>query len=545
MTRIKTPNQKKSYDSLNKRLNRYATATDTLLKGYNSRIAVLVGSSQAKATEHKPFSFLSSERKNQLNSIINEAQLAVYGLILADTKTEWGNSNKAQDKLIGTSVKRFVGEEKAEEYYQDNEDELKEFQERSDDGTTVYGRVGNHMEKYKSCLEAAISMALLSGATLGAAYLLSRINHYLSNFGELYEKYTKQYGEKKNLQDAMYFIKRLVKSEANMAYRRAELLRWNQWSFILGYKICLSPGHDKDDICDDLKGIYPKTFIWTGWHPNDRCYCVPILQSKESLAKGETEEPITEYPETFQLYLDDTAARVSNGYTIPYWAQHNIDIKTKMLGKKRSAVIDKRKERLLNNSEPIVLTDEQKKNIEQIAKKYGFPVVRPMSHKKADSGSVNTGSGVKYSENCQSCVVVYEARLRGLDIATKEFIKGGVSDFLGSDTSLAWRTTEGKHPKRKYLYADRTKDMIADFETLTQNGGRYHIGINYENDKQGHVLCAKRIDRGEIILYDPQRNGIVELSEYKDIVYIEILKVDELLFDSDILGSIARKSYHR
>ena len=24
------------------------------------------------------------------------------------------------------------------------------------------------------------------------------------------------------------------------------------------------------DICDELQGIYPKTFKWTGWHPH--CY---------------------------------------------------------------------------------------------------------------------------------------------------------------------------------------------------------------------------------------------------------------------------------
>jgi len=303
MTRIKTPTQKKLYDSLNKRLDNYETNADTLINGFNERVAVLVATAQASVTDKKPFTFASSDNKAQLNNIISEAKVQIYAQILADTKKEWGNSNKAQDNLIDTSIRRYVGDEQADSFYQDNEDELKRFQERSDDGTTVYNRVDNHTKKYKSCLEAAISMALLTGATLGASYLLSRIKHYLSNFKELHDGYTKQYGEKNNLQDCKYYIKRLMRSEANMAYRRAELLRWNQMPFIIGYKICLSPGHKEADICDELKGNYPKNFIWTGWHPNDRCFCVPILQSAEGLKKGEEAIEITDMPEQFRAYI--------------------------------------------------------------------------------------------------------------------------------------------------------------------------------------------------------------------------------------------------
>ena len=30
------------------------------------------------------------------------------------------------------------------------------------------------------------------------------------------------------------------------------------------------------DICDELWGDYPKTFKFVGWHPQCRCYVVPI-----------------------------------------------------------------------------------------------------------------------------------------------------------------------------------------------------------------------------------------------------------------------------
>ena len=38
------------------------------------------------------------------------------------------------------------------------------------------------------------------------------------------------------------------------------------------------------DICDELKGDYPKDFKFTGWHPHCRCYATPLLKTPEELA---------------------------------------------------------------------------------------------------------------------------------------------------------------------------------------------------------------------------------------------------------------------
>lgn len=35
------------------------------------------------------------------------------------------------------------------------------------------------------------------------------------------------------------------------------------------------------DICDKLTGVYPKTFKWTGWHPQCRCVMIPITCSQK------------------------------------------------------------------------------------------------------------------------------------------------------------------------------------------------------------------------------------------------------------------------
>ena len=78
---------------------------------------------------------------------------------------------------------------------------------------------------------------------------------------------------------------RLARTETNIAYRTADYERWQQMPFVIGIEIKLSNNHPEPDICDDLKGIYPKTFKWSGWHPNCRCYQEPVLASPNELDK--------------------------------------------------------------------------------------------------------------------------------------------------------------------------------------------------------------------------------------------------------------------
>jgi hypothetical protein len=55
-----------------------------------------------------------------------------------------------------------------------------------------------------------------------------------------------------------------------MAYRSADVARWEKLDFVTGYEVKLSNNHPEYDICDELAGKYPKTFVFKGWHPN--CY---------------------------------------------------------------------------------------------------------------------------------------------------------------------------------------------------------------------------------------------------------------------------------
>ena len=116
---------------------------------------------------------------------------------------------------------------------------------------------------------------------------------------------------------------RLMRSEINMAYHRANHDRWMQEPFIIGQRISLSPQHPRYDICDELKGDYPKEFLFIGWHPQCLCMSNPItLQGDEKkdyyrrLAMGEdmsnyvSPNRIKDVPQAYKDYVAKNADKI-------------------------------------------------------------------------------------------------------------------------------------------------------------------------------------------------------------------------------------------
>jgi len=55
-----------------------------------------------------------------------------------------------------------------------------------------------------------------------------------------------------------------------------------QLPFVTGYKVHLSLSHPTVDICDNMLGVYPKTFVFSGWHPNCYCYTTSEMLSRKA-----------------------------------------------------------------------------------------------------------------------------------------------------------------------------------------------------------------------------------------------------------------------
>lgn len=131
---------------------------------------------------------------------------------------------------------------------------------------------------------------------------------------------------------------RLTATETNMAYRTADYERWQQMDFVVGQKVCCSNNHPIPDICDTLAGKYPKDFKFVGWHPNCRCYVIPILKTVEEMAEdndrilcGEEPESASEnavetVPENFIEWERDNADRIEAAKrrgSLPYFLKDN------------------------------------------------------------------------------------------------------------------------------------------------------------------------------------------------------------------------------
>ncbi|MBR3830977.1 MAG: hypothetical protein IKJ52_06970 [Muribaculaceae bacterium] len=133
---------------------------------------------------------------------------------------------------------------------------------------------------------------------------------------------------------------RYARTTTNIAYRTADYQRYQDFAFVIGIEIRLSnnPAHVRD-ICDELKGKYPKDFKWTGWHPNCMCHQIPILAKKEetdemvdAILSGDSPENVKvdsrveEMPKNFVAWLKSNKSRfdlADKNNTLPYFLRDN------------------------------------------------------------------------------------------------------------------------------------------------------------------------------------------------------------------------------
>ena len=132
----------------------------------------------------------------------------------------------------------------------------------------------------------------------------------------------------------------------------------------------------------------------------------------------------------------------------------------------------------------------------------------PMSREQANEGRVNPnyGKGPGYQTNCQSCVVAYEARLRGYDVQTKPNHRNATAAALSADTRMAWKDPKtGTVPD--YITSDKVttaKRCKTWLEETIQPGERYTFSHGWKGRKYtGHIISADKDSGGKLRLYDP------------------------------------------
>lgn len=369
MTKPKIPNQKKKYQELSARLNRYIALVEQIYDILNLEAAKAVSRTNYSVDSEKPFKWSDyPQTKKQVDDIQAKFVEDISAVIYRGTSEEWKNSNEVQDLMTNKVLKAYnaqVDKEKYKILYQTNPEALEAFQKRKDKGLNISTKIWNQSELYKEELEAAISCAITKGTS--AITLSKQISKYLIGFASLQKDYKEKYGSAEHLKDCEYRSIRLARSEINMAYRAAENERWKQMNFVVGYEIKLSNNHNCEgvpkghfhDICDELAGKYPKDFVWTSWHPNCRCYKIPILKTEEefwewdgrSESTTESVNEVKDVPDAFKQWINDNIHRAKSWSSSPYFIRDNgkyirEDFKVDVYNKTEKAFVRKQRTNL-------------------------------------------------------------------------------------------------------------------------------------------------------------------------------------------------------
>lgn len=181
----------------------------------------------------------------------------------------------------------------------------------------------------------------------------------------------------------------------------------------------------------------------------------------------------------------------------------------------------------------------------------------PMSWKQADSGNTNPYIGQEsgYSINCQTCVVAFEARLRGYNVSAKPNKKGSMLEKLSRFTNMAWIDPKtGRHPTYYRNYDLKSaKQYLPYIQNIVEQGKRYTIEFGWKGrGNSGHIVNLDRNENGELRIKDNQRStfeksewvGDKEVYEYlKRMKYgqynvPEIMRIDNMYFDKDVVDQI-------
>lgn len=369
--------------------------------------------------------------KDRVQALLDAYNNAVLSLIKQGiTKAVLFSTNTQQNAL--SAFTRFEGKE-VDAWRKETARAFIESRMKRDNGLNLSDRVWNYTQQTKSEFEVAVSQVLENGIGKGisAESLGRQVRQYLNNPDMMYRRYHRKQlmsdGTKKDIvewrrrvidkEGKVRLIKedlakvgtgvyrsarqnalRLTITETNMAYNYSNCKRWESEPFVLGIRIRLSANHPEEDICDELAGDYPKTFMWRGWHPRCMCSVSPILMDRKSdewkkLRKMPKEEYeayqspnlVQNVPDKFSKWCERNAKKLDlarkNG-KLPYFVRDNMKAVGKFVGWNEDSILAKEITEVCKMAR--ASGKEVQSTAESIAQKYGAKCT-PINFKSEES----------------------------------------------------------------------------------------------------------------------------------------------------------------
>lgn len=261
----------------------------------------------------------------------------------------WTLSNLKNDKMVQSmGLHARVPKDKLEQWTMPHLEALEQFNSRVVGGMNLSERVWNLAKPFKDEMELALEIGIGDG--LSATDLSREVRKYLNEPNRLFRRVRDRDGNLRLSKAAQAYhpgrgvyrssyknALRMTATENNMAYRTADHMRWQQLDFVIGINISPSPtNHPEVDICDILKGTYPKDFKFVGWHPWCRCIATPKTADDKQfddyidrMIAGEDVEgfhfqgEVTDIPECFTDWVRDNSDRIARAKNMPYFIQDN------------------------------------------------------------------------------------------------------------------------------------------------------------------------------------------------------------------------------
>lgn len=345
----------------NKNLAAYERKVDALYKEAVKEAAKIGVSLTDIFDASKPFSFDDYPiTKRRLEKLLKELQSGVEAVIVNGVRSEWTLANNKNNELCNQVFgDRVLSNAERRRYYNNNDKALEAFEARKESGMNLSDRVWKYTNQFKEEIEMGLDLGIRSGRP--ALKMASDLKQYLLHPDKLFRRVRDEHGQLHLSKAAAAYhpgrgvyrssyknARRLAATETNIAYRTADYTRWQQLDFVVGIEVRLSNNHTClggdgkphafSDICDDLKGRYPKDFKFTGWHPHCRCHAVTILKTPEEMAADNkrimegkeseeaSENAVTDVPEGFSQWIKRNEKRIAAAKQrgkLPYFLKDN------------------------------------------------------------------------------------------------------------------------------------------------------------------------------------------------------------------------------
>lgn len=436
------------------------------------------------------------------------------------------------------------------------------FANASRGGMNISTRVWNLVGNAKQELETIIQNGILEGKSPDEVSrsvkgylnepnaLFRRVRNKETGRLELSEAARKYHPGQGVYRSAYKNARRLAVTEMNAAFRRAEWESYQNNPLITSYEIRLSNNHTVVingkirtlyDICDVLAGVYPKTFLWTGWHPQCRCEMIPILISENDFRarirarkagklgewKPTDKKPVTEVPKALGDWVKDNQERAKGWGSLPYFVRDN----QKQIGTlKVNTYTDE--ERAFTRARQT--TEAMKRTITKL------------------------GSLYPNIENTELAALHHYTKQGGnYRQLNKQLNKGDLTDFNAASASLinkalaslpafkgtVYRGSIMKRTEYERLYADKSEITHNIFTSASKDAGVAWKFASYREPGKNEVRVLFEIQskNGRDISNISEFNGNFTPVDQKEILFKNGTRFKIIATETDIFGNIYLK----